>query len=108
MPRSKPRFNPLDGNKTYFGLCVNLTGLHDTVYKLKAVDYGDGDLDWIDIKQDHGPGYLNGETKIVPAGNGFIVKCSIDCMWFFFEDKADAHSALDVLKAYKQHVVDHL
>ncbi len=78
----------LDHEKTYYGLVINLSGVHNRVYRFRWEDGLEG---WWDT----------------PADLGFDEgKCpnSAECTYLIYEEKAVAEAVLHGLMAYRRYI----
>ena len=78
-------------DKVYYAIRMNLSGLHDRIYKLK---YDDELEEWCDIRGDFwwGPKQRNGYGHKV----------------FTFDTEKEAKTAHKVVEAYRKHIIETL
>lgn len=79
----------------YYAIMINLTGLHNGLYRLKWDDHLDG---FWDKRRDNGIDLK--DIKKIAKG----IKQDVGYIWLIYETKAEAQVIHDALSIYRNHL----
>lgn len=85
----------IDEKTIYYAVVMNMSGLHDGIYRLKWNDESEG---FWDMRRDFGLD-LKDIKRIVKGG-----KQSHGLKWLVYETRAEAKAVHDALDVYREHL----